>query len=86
MIPPPLQDSQTGLYDSPADTYTNERDPIEDSDSMAEVHDQDSIPPIFKAKKRQRSSHIWLPENGVECVVDGVDRWKYQRCEWYEQF
>jgi len=48
---------------------------------VAEILDLDSIPDVFKAKKKVRSSHIWLPENRIEYVVNGVDWWKYQRCE-----
>jgi len=35
-------------------------------------HDDGSIPDIFKAKEKARLSHTLLLENGVECVVDGV--------------
>jgi len=80
MIRPSPQVSHAGSSESLAEAYSNSRDPIDDSDSVAEVLDQDSIPDVFKAKKKVRSSHIWLPENGIECVVDGVDRWKCQRC------
>jgi len=76
MIRPSPRVSHAGSSESSADAYTNSRDPIDDSDLAAEVLDQDSIPDVFKAKKKVRSSHIWLPENGIECVVDGVDRWK----------
>jgi hypothetical protein len=62
----------------PAQTYTNVRTPTSDTDSVVELHDG-SNPDTFKAKKRARLSHIWLPENGVECFVDGITRWKCQR-------
>ena len=59
-----------GSYASSAKTYTNRTDRYDDSDSVAEVSDQDSIPDVFKAKKRVRSSHIWLPDSRIECVID----------------
>jgi hypothetical protein len=62
-----------------AQTYTNVRTPTSDTESVVELHDDGSIPDTFKAKKKARLSHIWLPENGVECVVDGVTRWKCKR-------
>jgi hypothetical protein len=43
-----------------------------------ELDDDGSIPDTFRAKKRARLSHILLPGNGVECVVDGVTRWKWR--------
>jgi hypothetical protein len=57
----------------------NVRTPTSDTDSVVEFHDDGANPDTFKAKKRARLSHIWLPENGVECFVDGVSRWKCQR-------
>jgi len=68
-IRPSPRDSHTGSYEPSAETYTNIRIPINDSDSVAEILDLDSIPDVFKAKKKVRSSHIWLPENGIECVL-----------------
>jgi hypothetical protein len=62
--------------DAPTQTYTNIRTPTSDTDTVVEVHDDDSIPDAFKAKKKARLSHIWLPENGIECIIDGVARWK----------
>jgi len=50
------------------------------TNTVVELHDDGPIPDIFKAKKKAGLSHIRLPENGVECVVDGVARWKCQRC------
>jgi len=44
--------------------------------------DTDSIPAVFKAKTKLRSSHIWLPENGREVLVNGIPRWQCQRCKW----
>jgi hypothetical protein len=70
----------TPRNEAPAQTYTNIRTPTSDTDTVVELDDDGSIPDTFKAKKRARLSHIWLPENGVECVVDGVTRWKCQRC------
>jgi len=69
MIRPSPRVSHAGSYESSAEAYTNSRDPIDDSDSVAEVLDQDSIPDVFKAKKKVCSSHIWLPENGIEWLL-----------------
>jgi len=38
---------------------------------VEELLDANSIPGIFTAKKKARSSHIWLPKNGLECTVSG---------------
>jgi len=54
----------------PSDNTTNKQ--IEDNnDSVEELLDANSIPGIFRAKKKARSSHIWLPENRLECIVNG---------------
>jgi hypothetical protein len=66
--------------EAPAQAYTNARNPTSDTDSVVELRDDASIPDVFKAKKKARLSHIWLPENGIECVIDGVNRWKCLRC------
>jgi len=58
----------------PAQTYTNIRSLISDTDTVADLHDGGSILNIIKAKKKAILGHIWLLENGVECVVDGVSR------------
>lgn len=61
--------------------YTNDREPYDDTESVEEVADDESVPDAFKKRKRVRSSHIWLPENGIEHITpDGVKRWKCQRC------
>jgi hypothetical protein len=39
-----------------------------------------TIPPVFQAKKKQRSSHVWHPDNGEEVTIDGEGRWKCNRC------
>ena len=51
-----------------------------DEDSVEAVEDANSIPEVFMARRKARSSHIWLPENGIECTINGVVRWKGQRC------
>jgi len=52
----------------PTDNTPNKQ--IEDNnDSVEELLDANSIPGIFAAKKKARSSHIWLPENGLECTL-----------------
>ena len=63
----------------PAQTYTNIKTPTSDTDTVVDLHDDGSIPDIIKATKKARLGHIWLLENVVECVVDGVSRWKCQR-------
>ena len=44
----------------PFDTqqYTNAREPYDDTESVEEVMDDESIPDAFKTRKRARSSHI----------------------------
>jgi hypothetical protein len=64
-----------------SDRYSNHREPCEDTESVEEVFDEDSIPDIFKGRKKARSSHIWLPENGEDYTFGGVTRWKCQRCK-----
>ena len=69
-------------YDSiGSDVYTNHREPYDDTESVEEVDDEDSIPDIFKGRKKTRFSHIWLPENGEEYTLAGIIRWKCQRCK-----
>lgn len=63
-----------------SDRYSNHREPYEDTKSVEDVHDEDSIPDVFKGRKKARSSHIWLPENGEDYTLAGVTRWKCQRC------
>ena len=52
------------------------------NDSLHASTDTDSIPAVFKAKTKLRSSHIWLPDNGKEVLVEGIPRWQCQRCKW----
>jgi hypothetical protein len=66
----------TPRSEAPAQTYTNIRTPTSDTDTVVEPDDAGSIPVTFKAKKRARLS--CLPENGVECVIDGVTRLKWR--------
>ena len=41
-----------------------------------------SIPAAFLKRERNRTSHVWLPENGEEITgKDGKPRWKYNRCK-----
>jgi hypothetical protein len=69
-------------YDSiTSDVPTNHREPYDDTESVEEVVDDDSIPDIFKSEKKKRFSHIWLPENGQEYTLAGIVRWKCQRCK-----
>jgi hypothetical protein len=59
-------------YDSiTSDVPTNHREPYDDTESVEEVVDEDSIPDIFKSEKKTRFSHIWLPENGQEYTLAG---------------
>ena len=55
----------------PTDNTPNKHWIEDDNDSVEELLDANSIPGIFTAKKKARSSHIWLPENGLECTVNG---------------
>lgn len=55
---------------------------VPENDSLHASADMDSIPAVFKAKTKSRSSHIWLPENGKEILVKGSPRWQCQRCKW----
>ena len=61
------------------DTYN--RVPNDDTESVEELVDEDSIPDIFKGRKKTRFSHIWLPENGQEYILAGIIRWKCHRCK-----
>jgi len=51
-----------------------------DNDSVEALEDANSISEVFMARRKARSSHIWLPENGIECIINGLVRWKCQRC------
>ena len=55
----------------PTDNTPNKHWIEDDNDSVEELLDANSIPGIFAAKKKARSSHIWLPENGLKCTVNG---------------
>jgi len=57
------------------------REVDDDTESVEDVVDDESIPNAFKRRKGVRSSHISLPKNGIEHTTpDGVTRWKCQRC------
>jgi len=61
--------------------YTNIREVDDDTVSVEDVVDDESIPDAFKRRKRVQSSHIWLSKNGIEHTTpDGVTCWKCQRC------
>ena len=54
----------------PTDNIQNKQ--IEnDKDSVEALEDADSIPGVFMARRKARSSHIWLPEDGLECTING---------------
>jgi len=59
---------------------TQNRQIENDKDSVEALEDADSIPDVFMARRKARSSHIWLPENELECTINGFVRWKCQRC------
>jgi len=46
--------------------YTIEREPCDDTETVEEVMDDESIPNAFERRKREWSRHICLPENGIE--------------------
>jgi hypothetical protein len=52
-----------------------------ENESLHASADTDSVPSVFKAKTKVRSSHVWLPENGKEVLVNGILRWQCQRCK-----
>jgi len=64
-----------------SDHYSHHREVNEDTESMEEVLDEESIPDVFKGRKKARSSHIWQSENGEEYTFAGITRWKCLRCK-----
>ena len=50
-----------------------------DLDSSSLFTDADSQS-IFQAKKKERKSYVWWPENGEEYQENGKERWKCKRC------
>jgi hypothetical protein len=68
-------------YDSiTSDVPTNHREPYDDTESVEEVVDEDSIPDIFKSEKKTRFSHIWLPENGQDSDFLSKNSHLYTAC------
>ena len=84
--PPPLVHPRSESWEFPPlsqdGTPVLNRNQVSGSDSLHVSADTDSIPAVFKAKNKLRSSHIWLPENGKEVLVKGISRWQCQRCKW----
>ena len=84
--PPPLVHPRSESWEFPPlsqdGTPVLNRNQVPESDSLHVSADTDSIPAVFKAKNKLRSSHIWLPENGKEVLVKGISRWQCQRCKW----
>jgi len=58
-IRPSPRDSHTGSYEPSAETYTNSRIPIDDSDSVAEILDQDSIPDVVSYWRTKALEPQW---------------------------
>jgi len=64
-----------------SDHYSNHHEVNEDTESVEEVLDKESISDVFKGRKKARSSHIWQSENGEEYTFAGITRWKCLRCK-----
>ena len=72
-------DRQPGNLPFDPQQYMNTQEVDDDTESVEDVVDDESILNAFKRRKRARSSHIWLPKNGIEhSTPDGVTRWKCQ--------
>ena len=68
----------SSLPSSPPPSSTGVTDRHGDAGSTARESPQ--IASIFLEKKKNRSSHVWIPANGQEVVVDGKFRWRCNRC------
>jgi hypothetical protein len=69
----------SGLSSVPSSMFT----PAVGSNPAERDSSPDNIPAVFLAKKKVRTSHVWLPENGEEVAIDGQPRWKCNRCTYF---
>jgi hypothetical protein len=72
--------ASSGLSSVPSDIFTPRlgSNPAERDTASEASRD---IPAVFQGKKKARTSHIWSPENGCEIEVNGIRRWRCNRCK-----
>jgi hypothetical protein len=72
--------ASSGLSSVPSDIFTPRlgSNPAERDTASQASRD---IPAVFQGKKKARTSHIWSSENGCEIEVDGIRRWRCNRCK-----